>query len=90
MAVDETARALEFLRDARSCTSCTGGVGVRAGLSLGRFDLPKMGIIEVDDQISSIVGSTSRSALIRKEKSHGHFSCALGFCVCVAIRYMYT
>ena len=53
MAVDETARVLEFLRDVRSCTSCTGGVGVRAGVSLGRFDFPKMGImeVEVDDQI---------------------------------------
>ena len=55
MAVDETARALEFLRDARSCASCTGGVGVRAGASLGCFDLPKMDIMEADDKTT--VGS---------------------------------
>ena len=79
MAVDETARALEFLRDARSCTSSTGGVRVGAGVSLGRFDLLRMGIIEMDDQINPIVGSASRPALVHKEKSHGHFLCALGF-----------
>ena len=85
MAVDETARALAFLRDARSCTSRTGGVGIRAGVSLGRFDLPKTGIIEVDDQINSIVGSASRPTQTHKEKSHGHFLRAQGFRVCVVI-----
>jgi len=66
IAVDEMARALEFLRDARSCASCTGGVGVGAGVSLGRFDVPKMGMMEVGDQISSIISSVSRLALIHE------------------------
>jgi len=60
MAVDETARALEFLRDARFCTSSTGGVGSETEISLGCFDLPKMGIMEVDDKINSIIGTASR------------------------------
>jgi len=66
MAVDETARALEFLRDVRFCASSTGGVGSETEISLGRLDLPKMGIMKVDDKTNSVLGSASRLPLIRQ------------------------
>lgn len=50
MAVDETASALEFLREMRSCTRFVGDVhGVETGMSSSRFDLRKRGITVVDD-----------------------------------------
>lgn len=60
MAVEETASALESLRDARSCTSSAGGVGVETEIGARPFDLRKRGITEVDEQIKSKTGLASR------------------------------
>ena len=72
MAVEETASALEFLRDTRFCTSSTGGVGSEAEMSVDCFDLRKRGIAKVDDQMKPMVGSVTE-ALIHQESSHGDF-----------------
>ena len=53
MAADETARALEFLRDVRFCISSAGDVGVETERSAGCFNLRRRVMVKVGDKINS-------------------------------------
>ena len=64
IADDVAASALGSLRDVRFWTDSAEDVGVGDGVSADGFDLWKKGITMVDVRINSIIGLTSRPALI--------------------------